>query len=197
MITHKLEPGYEVKLVETAASPVVHLSRRRKPEIVLFGPDQRLEAPLVLRAGHSVLVTCAENSDRVKLTKIIPGRPQQELYSSLRVAEIIAAAAELDVDYPAIEEMLMQAHKQHNMVGVLAYDQLPQAGRVYERPELAEGPGSETIGNAAMIPNLFDIDPNSLEVDTSPIEPLEDESKGAAQSAEDQSGMSGVSFEVK
>lgn len=197
VITHKLEAGYEVKLIETTASPVVHISRRRKPEIVLFGPDQRLEAPLVLRAGHSVLVTCAENSDRVKLTKIVPGRPQQELYSSLRVAEIIAAAAELDVDYPAIEEMLMQAHKQHNMVGVLAYDQLPRAGRVYERPELAEGPGSETIGNAAMIPNLFDIDPNSLEVDTSPIEPAASEPQEPTQSAAEQEGLGGVSFEVR
>jgi hypothetical protein len=195
VITHKMEPGFDVKLVETAASPVVHLSRRRKPEIVLFGPDQRLEAPLVLRAGRDVLVRCAENSDRVKLTKIVPGQPQRELYSSLRVVEILAAAAELGVDYPAVEEMLMQAHKQHNMAGVLAYDQLPQAGRVYERPELAEGPGSETIGNPSMIPNLFDIDPSTLEVETEPEPDRPSESKAVEASEEE--GMSGVSFGVK
>lgn len=198
IISHHVKPGFDVKLVQTQASPVVHISRRRKPEIVLFGPDQRLEAPLVLRAGHDVLVQCPENSDRVKLTMIAPGKPKRELYSSLRVSEIIAAAAELEVDYPAIEEMLMQAHKQHNMVGVLAYDQLPQAGRVYERPELAEGPGSETIGNSSMIPNLFDIDPNSLEVDTSPLEPEAAEgAQNAPKSAVEDDGLSGVSFGVK
>lgn len=197
VISHHAEPGFDVKLIETKASQVVHVSRRRRPEIVLFGPEQRMLAPLVLRAGHDVLIQCPENSDRVKLTSIAPGRPTRELYSSLRVSEVIAAAAELGVNYPAIEEMLMQAHKQHNLSGVLAYDQLPQAGRVYERPEMAEGPGSETVGSPAMIPNLFDVDPNSLEVESEPDPTQAEDSKGETARPEEDDAMSGVSFGVK
>ena len=195
VITQTYESGFSVHLVDSATAPAIHVSRRRKPEVVLFGVDQRFTAPLVMRAGHDVIVQCPGNEDKVKLTLILPGKPTQELYSSLRVADVIAAAAELGVEYPAVVEMLMQAQKQRNLDGLLAFDQLPQAGRVFERPESAEGPSSEAMGSSMMTPNLFDIDPSGLTVETKmETEPLSE--SASAEEASHAEGMSGVSFEV-
>ncbi len=195
IMTYPYEPGFSVHLIETTQEPAIHVTRRRKPEVVLFGVDQQFSSPLVMRAGHDVIIQCPENGTQVKLTLILPGQPTKQLYSSLRVADVIAAAAELGVEYPAIVEMLMQAQKQRNLDGMLAFDQLPQAGRTFQRPDMAEGPATEMIGSSALMPNLFDIDPSVLnvetEMDTVP------ESKSAPTDLDTADGMSGVSFGVQ
>ena len=193
--TFKYEAGFSVHLIETTQEPAIHVTRRRKPEVVLFGVDQQFSSPLVMRAGHDVIVQCPDNGTKVKLTLIRPGQPTRELYSTLRVADVIAAAAELGVEYPAIVEMLMQAQKQRNLDGMLAFDQLPQAGRTFQRPDMAEGPATEMIGSSALMPNLFDIDPSVLNVETEMEQAPE--SKSAPTDLDTADGLSGVSFGVQ
>ncbi len=194
-ITKKFDTGFTVHLVDSTRDSVIHVTRRRQPEIVLFGVDQKFSTPLVLRAGHDVIVQCSDSGQKVKLTFIVPGQPTQERYSSLRVADVISAAVELGVAYPAIVELLMQAQNQRNLDGMLAFDQLPQAGRVFQRPEMAEGPASEMVGSAALMPNLFDIDPSGLEVETE-LEPASDKLPSTDEASRED-GLSGISFEVR
>lgn len=196
VITRKYDNGFSVHLVESPNEPAIHVSSRRQPEVVIFGVDQQFEAPLVMRAGQDVIIQCPDNGNKVKLSLIVPGKPNRELYSTLHVADVIAAAAELGAEYPAIVEMLVQAQKQRNLDGMLAFDQLPQAGRVFERPDMAEGPSTEMIGSSALMPNLFDIDPSGLEVETEleTAPTAKSLSVGAENAAE---GMSGVSFQVQ
>ncbi len=196
VITRKYDSGFEVHLIESTSAPAIHVTSRRQPEVVVFGVDQQFAAPLVMRAGSDVIIQCPDHGNKVKLSLIVPGKPNRDLYSSLRVTDVIAAAAELGAEYPAIVEMLVQAQKQRNLDGTLAFDQLPQAGRVFERPGLAEGPSSEMIGSSALMPNLFDIDPSGLEVEAEMEAAPEAKpvSVGAENSTE---GMSGVSFQVQ
>ncbi len=195
VITHKLESGFTLHLVPSTGDPLIHVTRRRQPEVVLFGADQRFSAPLVLRAGHDVLVQCPDNGNKVKLTLITPGQPNKELYSSLRVSEVITAATELGVEYPAIVEMLVQAQKQRNLDGILAFDQLPQAGRTFQRPDSAQGPATEMVGSSSLMPNLFDIDPTGLEVEKEPEKEPETKSKSSGDDSQSDA-MNGVSFGV-
>jgi Flagellar P-ring protein len=196
IIQHKYDSGFAVHLVETTQEPAIHVTRRRKSEVVLFGVDQQFTAPLVMRAGHDVIVQCPDNGNRVKLTLILPGQPTRELYSSLRVADVIAAAVELGVEYPAIVEMLEQAHKQRNLDGMLAFDQLPQPGRSFQRPDMVEGPATEMIGSSALMPNLFDIDPSGLEVEAE-MEKAPEGKTANPEEMETAEGMNGVSFGVQ
>jgi len=196
VMTQSFETGFSVHQIVSTGEPVIHVSRRRKPEVVLFGTEQKFSAPLFLRAGHDVLIRCPENGDRVKLMLIAPGQPNRELYSSMRVTDVIAAAVELGVEYPAIVEMLEQAQKQHNLDGMLAFDQLPQGGLIYQRPENAEGPATEMIGSSGMLPNLFDIDPNGMQVETEPEPEPKAKSASGGEDVEAEA-MGGVSFGVK
>ena len=195
VITHQMEPGFAVHLVQATGEPVIHVTRRRKPEIVLFGTDQRFSAPLVLRAGSDVLVQCPANGTKVKLTRITPGQPNKELYCSMRVSDVISAAAELGVEYPSILEMLLQAQKQRNLDGILAFDQLPQAGRTFQRPDSAEGPATEMVGSSSLMPNLFDIDTSGMQLETEPEKAPEAKSAAGAEEGSPDA-MNGVSFGV-
>jgi len=194
--TVKLDSGFALHMINSTGDPVIHVTRRRKPEVILFGVDQHFSSPLFLRAGHDVLIQCPGNGDKVKLSLIAPGQPLKELYTGLRVSDVISAASELGVEYPAIIEMLTQAQKQRNLDGMLAFDQLPQAGRIYERPETAEGPATEMIGSSALLPNLFDIDPSGLEVETE-LEPAPEAKTSSPAEDGDAEAMSGVSIGVK
>ncbi len=195
VISKKVDSGFTMHLINSESEPVIHVSRRRKPEVVFFGADQKFSAPLFLRAGHDVLIQCPENGDRVRLLLISPGQENREVYSSMRVTDVITAAAELGVEYPAIVEMLEQAQKQRNLDGILAFDQMPQGGRVFQRPESAEGPATEMIGDSGMLPNLFDFDPTGMEIETEPSP--EPEEKASATTGNDEAeAMSGVSFGV-
>ena len=197
ILTHKYKTGFSVQLIETEQASAIHVTRRRKPEVVLFGVNQQFSSPLVMRAGHDVIVQCPENGTKVKLTLILPGQPTRELYSSLRVADVIAAAAELGVEYPAIVEMLEQAQKQRNLDGMLAFDQLPQPGRTFQRPDMADGPATEMIGSPALMPNLFDIDPSGLAVETEMETNPDAKSSSSSAEIDTADGMSGVSFGVQ
>ena len=196
VMTKKLDTGFAVHQISSSGEPVIHVSRRRNAEVVFFGTNQKFSAPLFMRAGHDVLIQCPENGDKVKLKMIAPGQPTRELYSSMRVTDVIQAAAELGVEYPAIVEMLEQAQKQRNLDGMLAFDQIPQGGRMFQRPEDAEGPATEMVGSSGMLPNLFDFDPSGMEIETEPAPEPEKKAASATDDVEPES-MGGVGFGVK
>ncbi|RLS51668.1 MAG: hypothetical protein DWH91_18430 [Planctomycetota bacterium] len=195
ILTHKFKYGFKMHFVESTASPAVHLTRRRQQEMVLFGADQKLATPIVLRAGKNILVQCPDNSDRVKISLFLPGQANQELVTTTQLSDIVGAAVELGATYPDIYDLLKQAETQRNLSGELAIDRLPRAGRTFDRPDLVEGPSSETVGSPALMPNMFDIDHSGLEVESEMDAGAEAPKSAAEASAQEQ--MNGVSFEVQ
>lgn len=158
-----LGDGYKLHVLDTIGPPMVHVTYRRKAEIVLFGKDQRFETPLVLRAGRNILVTAAAGEDRATVTRYKVGRPEERKKVSTRVADVIEAVASFDGSYPDVTQMLVQADKQHNLPGSLQIDELPEAGRVYVRKEdrpqqkqQSEADSQTRVGHRRMTPNLFD-----------------------------------------
>lgn len=195
VMTKKLSTGFAIHQINSSGEPVIHVSRRRNAEVVFFGANQKFSAPLFLRAGHDVLIQCPENGDKIKLKMIAPGQQSRELTCSMRVTDVITAAVELGVEYPAIVEMLEQAQKQRNLDGMLAFDQTPQGGRMFQRPESAEGPATEMVGSSGMLPNLFDFDPSGMEIETEPAPEPKKKSSSTAEDVEAEA-MGGVSFGV-
>ena len=113
----------------------------------------------------------------------------------MRVSDVISAAAELGVEYPSILEMLLQAQKLRNLDGILAFDQLPQAGRTFQRPDSAEGPATEMVGSSSLMPNLFDIDTSGMQLETEPEKAPEAKSAAGGEEGSPDA-MNGVSFGV-
>jgi len=165
----QLEGHFSLHPIQSTAAPLVHLTRYKKAEIVVFDETQEFQLPLVLRAGNRVLVQGTPHNNTIVVKRIAPGERERSKTVSARVVDVIAACSDLGATYPDIVEMLVQAEIQHNLPGQLAIDTLPKPGRVYERPRsglpipasvksksISDG---VTVGGEGVAPNLFNEEP--------------------------------------
>lgn len=150
--------GYHV--LNTTGPAMIHVTRSFRPEIVVFGHDQRVEAPLVVEAGKSILVKATAN-DKVTVSKFVVGQPDQKRAVSNRVDDIIRAIVELGGSYPDVVQALQQAKNCHALSSRFEVDALPDGQRDY-RPkngELADSDEPQTgegrIVVASPLPDLF------------------------------------------
>lgn len=144
--------SFQLHAVESSGPALVHLTRFKKCEVVVFGRQQRLLTPVVLRAGDHIIVQNTPDGAGMTVKRIAAG-DMQERQTSSRLVDVIRAAAELGAMYPDIVQLLVQAQNQKNLAGAIAIDELPRPGRPYKRPGQE---GSVQVGGAALQPNLFE-----------------------------------------
>lgn len=161
---------FVLHVLETSGDPMVHITLRTRPEVVIFGADQKFATPLLLSAGRNVMITAQPGSETASVVRFEANRPDQRKEVSLNVAEVIRTAVELGARYPDVVQMLSEASRQRNLATRLATDALPEAGRVYNRPRSADAPSTlekpakpTKIGRDHMAPNLFPIDHEKAE----------------------------------
>ncbi|APW61165.1 flagellar basal body P-ring protein FlgI [Paludisphaera borealis] len=121
------EDPFALYIVETEGPPVVHVSRSRRSEIVVFGRGQKLQTPIVLGSGP-VLLNAALNDDELDISKIVPskfGDADVKVRSSLEIGEVIRHVANMGSTYPEVIAILEAAQKQKNLPGPLFVDSVP------------------------------------------------------------------------
>lgn len=160
----RINDQFNLHLINSPSEPMVHLTRNRVAEVVIYGREQRLNPPLALNAGKKIAINAKPGSDRVVVSKFEVGQKDERKEIENTLVEVVKAASELGATYPDIAGMLIQAKAQHNLAGRLEVDALPGTGRMYyrskEEQDLANargGRGKEkaTIGRDSLIPNLF------------------------------------------
>lgn len=150
--------------------PMIHITHRKHPEVVLFGSRQEFRVPMAVRAGD-VLVTGAAGSEDIIVSKYEVGQPDQRKKVSRNIAVVIRTAVDMGASYPDIAAMILQANRQGNIEGQVEVDALPEGGRMYYRPEaddslLALKSGDmksskpkrrkgSRVGNENLVPNIF------------------------------------------
>lgn len=148
----KMGGGYTLHVVAEGGPPLVHMTHHTKAEVVLFGGDQQLQLPAVLRAGPHIQVVGRQGSGEVVVSRYSGGQNVRRVVSP-NLVEIIQACDELKASYPDIADLLTQAHQRHNLSGELAIDALPTAGRTYVAKNSAGG--KRTIGSEYTAPTIF------------------------------------------
>lgn len=150
---------FVMNVIDSTGEPMVHVARRRTPEIVIFGAEQSFRLPVVLNAGSNLRIIGEPGSTDVEITLYeLDSEPQRHRVRN-RVADIIQTCGELGAAYPDVVQMLVEADKQRNFMGDFGIDRLPQAGRMYVRgtePEAETDESGRRIGNSRMIPQMFD-----------------------------------------
>jgi flagellar basal body P-ring protein FlgI len=120
-------------VVDSEGPPLVHISRTRRSEIVIFGRQQKLLPPIVLGNGP-ILLNASDNDDKIEVSKIVPSRfgdRDVKLTASLELAEVIRRMANIGATYPDIVAVLETAERQKNLAGELIVDAMPTANRMY------------------------------------------------------------------
>ncbi|WP_298859751.1 hypothetical protein, partial [uncultured Gimesia sp.] len=176
--------------------PMIHITHRKHPEVVLFGSEQEFRVPIAIRAGD-VLITGAAGSNEVTVSKYEVGEQDQRKKTSKNIAVVIRTAVEMGASYPDIAQMILQAHHQGNIEGQVEIDALPEGGRMYYRPDadvslLALKSGKKRsskskskkgsrVGNPNMVPNIFHSGaPREKSSKESDIESDDEDDKGKA-----------------
>jgi hypothetical protein len=185
--------GFRLHVLDVEGDPMVHMTRRKMAEIVVFGTGQKFTMPLIGRAGKDIMITGRTGEDTLTISKITLDETERRVVPN-DIPTVIRTVSDLGASYPDIAQLLIQAESQSNMASLLKFDALPRAGRVYMRPiddYTASYQKKSRIGRPTMAPNLFNdndhtVDPekeSSEEVD----ERLEEEDEAGPDLSEDPS----------
>ncbi|RUL88741.1 flagellar basal body P-ring protein FlgI [Tautonia sociabilis] len=148
------EDPFELYVVRSSGPPMIHLSRSRRREIVLFGRDHELLPPVVLGGTGPILLNAALDDRRIEISRIeLTGTPPQILTSSTDLVEVIRTVAALGATYPQVVSILEGAKRQANLVAELAIDAVPSEVEDYDRALLA---GEDVVHDEAVSPASFE-----------------------------------------
>jgi Flagellar P-ring protein len=124
---------FALYVVDSDGPALVHVSRTRRSEIVVFGRQQKLLPPIVLGTG-AILLNAAVNDERIEVSKIVPSRfgdADVKITTTLDLADVIRRTANLGASYPEIVSILETANRQKNLAGMLVVDAVPSTSRLY------------------------------------------------------------------
>lgn len=139
---------FSFHVVQSQASPVIHFARTRRPELVLFGADQRLQPPDHLFLNKQVLVKRVDD-ENVKITRFEPGKENREEIVPCMLSQFIPAAVRLGVGYLDLLTAFRQAKAEGWLDSRIAIEAIPRPGRAYERPGSSASRAGGTIDDAS------------------------------------------------
>jgi hypothetical protein len=127
-------PGgqFHYHLLDVGGPSMIHVRASRLPEIVVFGPGQRLLTPLALSAGNAIMIT-SSGGNEISVSRFSAKDGDQKRTVSTRVDEVVRAIVELGGTYPDVVQALQEAKAVGALATRLEIDALPRAGRVYDR----------------------------------------------------------------
>ncbi len=143
---------FNYHVLDVAGPDMIHVTGSRRPEVVLFGQDQRLLAPLAVNAGNQIMISAA-SSDEISVSKFGVGEPDQKRVVSTRVDDVVRAVVELGGTYPDVVQALQEAKAAGALTSRFQVDALPTAGRSFDR--VARADGRATGGQGSPLPDLF------------------------------------------
>jgi hypothetical protein len=135
--TPRPEDPFELYVVDVEGPPLVHVTRSRRCEVVIFGRRQKMLTPVVLGGASAYLINAAPDDAKIEVSRVGAGAADRRLSVVPELAEVVRALANLGATYPEILEVLNGADRQKNLAGPLVIDAMPEANQVYERSQLA------------------------------------------------------------
>lgn len=128
----KISSEFHYKVLEVEGPPMVHFTRNTRPEVVVFGRDVRLQAPIAVEAGPRIMVNSV-GTDQVSISRFAVGEAPQKRVVSCSLDEVIRTIAQLGGTYPDVVQALQQAKATKALSARLEMEAVPRAGRTFER----------------------------------------------------------------
>ena len=129
---------FHYHVLDVAGPPMIHVTRNRLPEIVVFGPKQQLKTPIAVSAGNEIMVT-SHGGGEITVSKFSVRDGDQKRIVSTRVDDVIRAVVELGGTYPDVVQFLQEAKNCDSLTSRFEVDALPEAGRSFNRKDEVAG----------------------------------------------------------
>jgi flagellar basal body P-ring protein FlgI len=143
-------------VVNSTGEPLIHCSRSRRPELIVFGRNLRMQPPTYLYAGDKILIKRVDD-EHVKMSRFEAGKDTQQVTCTTEVADIVRNIIQLGGSYADVLTALRSAKQRDYLTCRLEMNTLPGQRRVYHRDEaLAErGDSASPTDLTHSVPNLF------------------------------------------
>jgi flagellar basal body P-ring protein FlgI len=135
-----LEGKFYYHLISTNSEPLIHVTRSKHPEVVIFGHEQAIRPPEFLNAGKEILVK-AQPDGQIKVCRFQAGDNDLAEICPATVNDVIRTVVKLGASYADVVTMLKDAQKQGLLTARFAVEALPTPGRKYYRD--SDEPGAE------------------------------------------------------
>jgi flagellar basal body P-ring protein FlgI len=150
----KMRGDFYFHCIDSGGEPLIHLSRTRRPEVVVFGKELRFEPPFTLFAGKEFIVKNTDG-DKVRVSRFLPGEDDAVEQCTTRVDEIVQAIDKLGGSYSHVIELIRTARDQQALACRVVLDANPRPGRKYSPDAEAQAAGEAVAGTNSPLPNLF------------------------------------------
>jgi hypothetical protein len=152
-----LEQEFVYHTVSTTGEPLIHFSRSRRPELVVFGHGLKIKPPAFLFAGDQILIK-GVGADQVKISRFRPGKETETVLCSTLVDDIVREIVNMGGGYAEVLTAFRAAKKNDYLACRMELDARPRQGRTYHRDEAlaesVESSGSDFhVSNP--IPDMF------------------------------------------
>ncbi len=134
-----IEDPFDLYVVESQGPPMVHVTRSRRREIVLFGAGQQLLTPAVLGGTGPILLNASATDQRIEVTRLESskaGLVEQTMNSTPDLVSVVRTVARLGATYPELVAILESAQKQSNLSGPLLADAVPADSAKYDEAQI-------------------------------------------------------------
>ncbi|MFO0903468.1 MAG: flagellar basal body P-ring protein FlgI [Pirellulales bacterium] len=147
------EDQFSFHVVQSMAEPVIHFARTRRPELVLFGAEQRIKPPPYLFINRQILIKAVDDRT-VRITQFHPGEEDREETCSTELAQIIPIVVRMGATYLDLLVAFRNAKKDGLLDSRIAVEALPRPGRTHVRDE--EGAEGDETSEADESPSETD-----------------------------------------
>jgi flagellar basal body P-ring protein FlgI len=120
----RLGDACSLHVLDVKGPPLVHVTRSRRPEIVLFGTEHPIGDGLRAEAGPTIVVVV--DGPTALVSRFIAGEPDQQNDVPARVETIVRAIVEMGGTYPDVVQFLQQASSHHALKSRLVFDAIAE-----------------------------------------------------------------------
>ena len=123
---------FSYHVLDIAGAPMIHVTRSRRAEVVLFGRQQAFSTPLSINAGNQIMIT-SSTAGEVSVSKFSVHDADQKRVVSNRVDDVIRAIVELGGTYPDVVQAIQEAKAAGALPSRFEVETMPEGGRKYQR----------------------------------------------------------------
>ncbi|HZL87306.1 MAG TPA: flagellar basal body P-ring protein FlgI [Pirellulaceae bacterium] len=145
-----LGDAFYYHLLPTSGEPMVHFTRSKRPEMVLFGHDQRFTPPEAANAGKSILVTTI-NDETVKVSRFRAGEDTLSETCGTSLDQLIRTVVRLGGGYADVIQLIHELKKNGSLASRIAIEALPSPRREFQRDSEETVNGNPSEASAAAI----------------------------------------------
>ena len=144
--------------LDTTGPTMIHLSRSRVAEIVLFGQNLDLRPPAFLYAGKNILLKEADEG-RIKVSRFAVGEDDRHHFCTTKLDDVIRTIVQIGGGYDEVVECIQEAKRKDYLEPRVVVDALPRVNREHRRKDsdpTAPTPATDDVRTVASpLPDMF------------------------------------------